>query len=285
MQTVPQLEPRPCFRPLPPLESTSAAPAKRVSALYSALALASQPANDATPTAADVWHTAVAKAPGEPPPSGVWVTPSTRDGGEEDAALVRAAWAGDARAHVAIWRKYMVLVRSKIGRSIGGQDVEDHVQEVFLRLFEYLSQLRDPTALRSFIIGITLRVAGTELRRRRCRWWLSLTSTGELPDPQPWGDDGSDMREVLGSLLSVLGKLTSHSSRVFELRYIEEKELAEVAKTMNISLATAKRHLARASARVFAMAEREPALAGFLQARAAVRSAGSRSARALESTM
>jgi hypothetical protein len=42
---------------------------------------------------------------------------------------------------------------------------------------------------------------------------------------------------------------------------------------MNISLATAKRHLARASARVFAMAEREPALAGFLQAGAARRSA------------
>jgi RNA polymerase sigma-70 factor, ECF subfamily len=263
MQTLPQLEPRPFLRPLLPLppapndadEARSAMP----SGIYATLALASQPANE-------TWPERPAESTHEPPPSGVWVSPAVRDGGAEDAALVRAAWAGDSRAHVAIWRKYTVLVRSKIGRSIGGQDVEDHVQEVFLRLFEYLSQLRDPTALRSFIIGITLRVAGTELRRRRCRWWLSLTPTGELPDPQPWADDGSDMREVLGGLLSVLGKLTPHSSRVFELRYIEEKELADVAKTMNISLATAKRHLARASARVFAMAEREPALVGFLQA-------------------
>jgi len=223
-----------------------------------ALALEGQPANEG-------WPGSDAETVGESRASGVWISPAARDGGADDAALVRAAWAGDGRAHVAIWRKYSALVRSKVGRSIGGQDAEDHVQEVFLRLFEYLPQLRDPTALRSFLIGITLRVAGTELRRRRCRWWLSLTPTGELPDPRPSADDGSDMREVLGGLLRVIGNLSPYSSRVFELRYIEEKELAEVARTMDISLATAKRHLARASARVFAMAEREPALAGFLQ--------------------
>jgi RNA polymerase sigma-70 factor (ECF subfamily) len=190
------------------------------------------------------------------------------DSGQDDATLVRAAMAGDRRAHVAIWRKYAAMVRSKMSRSVGGRDVEDHTQEVFLRLFEYLSELRDPAALRSFIIGIALRVAGTELRRRRCRWWLTLTATGELPEsPRSFSDDGSDVREVLGRLVAILDKLTPHSARVFELRYIEEKELSEVAVAMGISLATAKRHLARASARVFAMAEREPAVAGFVHGR------------------
>jgi RNA polymerase sigma-70 factor, ECF subfamily len=263
MQTLSAWTSRPRIGPVPPVPSAYAGNActERPSAMLEGLALLSQPANEA-------WLDRAAEAPSESRPSGVWVSPVAREGGADDAALVRAAWAGDRRAHVAIWRKYTALVRSKIGRSIGLQDLEDHVQEVFLRLFEYLSQLRDPSALRSFIIGITLRVAGTELRRRRCRWWLTLTPTGDLPDPQPrpWADDGSDMREVLGGLLRVLGNLSPYSSRVFELRYVEEKELADVAKTMNISLATAKRHLARASARVFAMAEREPALAGFLQA-------------------
>jgi RNA polymerase sigma-70 factor (ECF subfamily) len=202
----------------------------------------------------------------EPPPSGPRAIADVEDStGEDDAALVRAAWRGDKQAHVAICRKYTALVRSKIGRSIGGQDVEDHVQEVFLRLFEHLPQLRDPGALRSFIIGITLRVGGTELRRRRCRWWLTMTPTGELPEPPPSRDDGSDVREVLARLLAILGRLTPHSSRVFELRFVEEKELTDVAKAMNISLATAKRHLSRASTCFFAMAEREPALADFVR--------------------
>jgi RNA polymerase sigma-70 factor (ECF subfamily) len=209
------------------------------------------------------WNDAIALVPdAETQKADEVAAPS--DSSEADAALVRAAWQGDRRAHVAIWRKYSPLVRSRIGRSVGGQDAEDHVQEVFLRLFEHLPQLRDPGALRSFIIGITLRVGGTELRRRRCRWWLAVAPTGELPEP-PSRDDGSDVREVLATLLSILGKLTPHSSRVFELRYIEEKELTDVAKAMKISLATAKRHLARASTCFFAMAEREPALADFMR--------------------
>lgn len=212
------------------------------------------------------WSDSPSRIPSEPPPSGPRAIADVEDSsGEDDAALVRAAWRGDKRAHVAICRKYTALVRSKIGRSIGGQDVEDHVQEVFLRLFEHLPQLRDPCALRSFIIGITLRVGGTELRRRRCRWWLTITPTGELPELPPSRDDGSDVREVLARLLAILGRLTPHSSRVFELRFVEEKELTDVAKAMNISLATAKRHLSRASTCFFAMAEREPALADFVR--------------------
>jgi RNA polymerase sigma-70 factor (ECF subfamily) len=164
---------------------------------------------------------------------------------------------------VAIWKKYVTLVRSKLRRSIGGQDVEDHVQEVFSRLFERIPQLRDPAALRSFIIGITLRVAGTELRRRRCQWWLRLTPAGELPEVRGPGGDDSDAREALTRFHAILAKLGAHGRRVFELRYVEEKELVEVAQAMGISLATAKRHLSRASARVFAMVEREPALAGY----------------------
>jgi RNA polymerase sigma-70 factor (ECF subfamily) len=200
----------------------------------------------------------------EPPASVTRVARPTIDATADDAELVRAAWAGESRAHEAIWRRYAVLVRSKMGRSVGGHDVEDLVQEVFLRLFEFLPHLRDPAALRSFIIGITLRVAGTELRRRRCRWWLTLSASGDLPEPSARIDDGSDAREVLSRLLAVLAKLSPHSSRVFELRFIEDKELVEVAAAMNISLATAKRHLSRASARVCAMAEREPVLAGFV---------------------
>jgi RNA polymerase sigma-70 factor (ECF subfamily) len=187
------------------------------------------------------------------------------DATSEDAQLVHAALAGDARAHVAIFRKYVALVRSKIGRLAGAHDVDDHTQEVFLRLFERLPELREPTALRSFLIGISLRVVGTELRRRRCRHWLVLTSTGELPEiPRPWEDDGSDGREMIARFLAIMDRLSPHSARVFELRFVEEKELVEVAAAMDISLATAKRHLARASARVFAMAERDPALAGFV---------------------
>src|SRR5258708_1161494 len=181
MQTQPALLPR---TSPPPLTIASEVYPRPRSGLFAKVA----PANEVVDVA---------------PPSGVRVAPTRIDASADDVDLVRAASAGDARAHDAIWRKYSVLVRSKMGRSVGGHDVEDLVQEVFLRLFEYLPHLRDPAALRSFLIGITLRVAGTELRRRRCRWWLTLTATGELPEPNMRTDDGSDAREVLSRLLAV----------------------------------------------------------------------------------
>ncbi len=196
-----------------------------------------------------------------PPPSGARLV-INRETPDEGLAL--AACEGDPRAAMAIWRRYGVQVRSKLIRWVGTHDLDDHVQEVFSRLFEQLPRLRQRSALRSFLIGITLRVACTELRRRR-RWRLRLTATGELPElAEHRGDDGSG-RQALSRFETILGKLAPRTRRVFVLRYVEKLELVDVAAAMDISLATAKRHLSRASTRVFAMAEREPALAEYVR--------------------
>jgi RNA polymerase sigma-70 factor (ECF subfamily) len=184
---------------------------------------------------------------------------------QADVALVNAASAGDRCAQTAIWRRYLPLVRSRMSRSLGGQDVDDHVQEVFLRLFKYLPDLRDPAALRSFLIGIALRVAGTELRRRRSRCWLQLTASGDLPEPSCAAHVGADEpREAVARLSAILESFAPESYRVIELRYVEGKELSEVAEAIDVSLATAKRHLARASARLHAILRHEPSLADYV---------------------
>ena len=185
--------------------------------------------------------------------------------GEQDAALVDAVLAGDASAFRVIWNKYVALVRSKLGHV--RQDIDDCVQEVFIRLHARLPHLRDRTALSSFIIGITLRVAGTELRRRKSASWILLTPTGDLPDPAPTAKPEDDVsREALQRFQGILGKLGPRARRVFELRYVERKELVEVAREMNVSLATAKRHLARVNACVRVMSRNDPVLAKYASA-------------------
>jgi hypothetical protein len=121
-----------------------------------------------------------------------------------DSELALAACTGDPRAASVIWRRYSAQVRTKVHRWIGLQDIDDIVQEVFSRLFTQLPRMREPSALRGFLIGITLRVAFTELRRRRrCR--LRLTATGELPEVgESVGDKGPD-REALWRFEAILG--------------------------------------------------------------------------------
>jgi RNA polymerase sigma-70 factor (ECF subfamily) len=198
------------------------------------------------------------------PESGVFrATPVRLGASSEDAVLATAACAGSHVAAAIIVKRYTPRVRGKLHRWIGPTDIDDRVQEVFIRLFEQLPRLRDPNALRGFLIGITLRIACTELRRRR-RSRTCLTATGEVPEPRVKSDDSELAREALWRFESILEQLSPSSRRVFVLRYVEMLELTDVATEMGISVATAKRHLARAAATVGAMVKREPALLEYL---------------------
>ena len=184
----------------------------------------------------------------------------------DDATLARALAEGQARALGLVWDRYAALVRGILRRALGpGADVDDQVQVAFVELFRDAKNLRDPGALRSFLIGITTRVARAELRRRRFRRWLHLTDDGAVPEA---ADDAADddAREAVARLYGVLDRLDEKGRMMFVLRHVEGLELTETAAAMGVSLATAKRHLAKVTARVHAMAARDPILAGYLDA-------------------
>jgi RNA polymerase sigma-70 factor (ECF subfamily) len=189
---------------------------------------------------------------------------TTRYAGADDATLALAAAEGNPHAATAVWDRFSPLVRGMLRRSIGpDHEVEDQVQEVFLRFFRQLHTLRDPAAVRSFLIGITIRVAGSEIRRRRVRRWLRLTPTGSLVDFEGVTLD-RDAREAVSRLYAILDQLQPQGRLTFVLRHIEGLELTQIAEALSISLATAKRRLSRVSSRVYAMVERDPLLAAYL---------------------
>lgn len=182
----------------------------------------------------------------------------------DDAALARAIAEGHASAPAAVWDRYATLVRGVLRRALGpGADVDDQTQIVFVELFRSVKGLRDPSALRSFLIGIAVRVARSELRRRRLRRWLRLTDDGAVPEA-PTDDLDEDAREAVARLYVALEKLDDKGRMLFVLRHIEGLPLTETADAMGISLATAKRHLAKVTARVRAIAARDPILASYL---------------------
>lgn len=163
-----------------------------------------------------------------------------------------------------LWDRFSQLVRGLLRRSLGPErDVEDHVQEVFLRFFGQLREIRDPAAARSYLVGITVRVSRSELRRRRIRRWLHLTDDGELPDaPAPPCDEAA--REALARLYRILDRVDDEARLAFVLRHVEGLELTEVAAALGTSLATTKRRLAKVTARVRALVEGDALLADYV---------------------
>ncbi|MBN1654234.1 MAG: RNA polymerase sigma factor [Deltaproteobacteria bacterium] len=184
----------------------------------------------------------------------------------DDEALVQAARARSAFGAIQIWQRYSTLVRRILQRSLGPSvDVEDALQETFLRLFRDIESLREPTALRSFLIGIALHVATSELRRRRARRWLLLSDDGVLPDSETITEAHHlEEREALQRLYRVLERIDTRRRHFFVLRYIEGLELGELSTVMRCSLATTKRRTADAARRVCRLAAEDPVLAPYL---------------------
>jgi RNA polymerase sigma-70 factor (ECF subfamily) len=185
----------------------------------------------------------------------------------DDVELVDALVAGEAWAATATWNKHAPMVFRFLQRALGPTaDVEDLTQEVFSGLFARARMLRRREALRSYIYSIAVRTLKWELRRRRVRSILQLSSFDQLPDlPVPALDPES--RQALRRFYAVLDRLAIEERTAFALRYLEGCKLTEVAEALGVSLATAKRRITRASAIVTRLVDRDPALAAYLPAR------------------
>ena len=182
-------------------------------------------------------------------------TPADQSEAARDLELARALIDGASNAAEMAWERYSPLVHRIVSRAIGPDaEVEDVTQEIFYRLFSRIGTLRKPEALRSFIISFAIRIVKWELRRRRARRWLTLSETGDVPDEQLLVMD-AESRYAIRRLYTMLDRLGTRERLVLVLRHVEGMTLEEIAEAMELSLATVKRGLRRATLRVSQMVD------------------------------
>ena len=163
------------------------------------------------------------------------------------------------------WDRFSPMVRRMLRRSLGPQhDVEDVVQDVFLGLFQRVATLRDPRALKAFVMGIAVHTVRSTIRRARVRRWLMLPHTAESPEPRALSADG-DTQHALIHFYRLLDRLHERDRVAFVLRYIEGMEAAEVAEALGVSIPTARRAFTHARERIALLAQRDPFLRGYLR--------------------
>ena len=185
----------------------------------------------------------------------LYVLPSGARGQPTDTDLARALIAGEPWAVPATWNRFAPSVYGIAHRAFGRTtDAEDITQEVFYRLFARAHTLKEPSALRSFVVSFAIRIVKWELRRRRARRWLTLSETGDVPDEQLMVMD-AESRYALRRLYNLLDRLSTRERLVLVLRHVEGMTLEEIAEAMELSLATVKRGLRRASLRVSQMVD------------------------------
>ena len=157
------------------------------------------------------------------------------------------------------------LVRRWLRKGLGSDaEIEDAEQEVFLAVFAGLHRLRQPEALRLFVITVTRRTLARELRRRQRRDLVfashdasSLNPTGDVPD--------AAAHDAFRQFRGLLARLGERDRQAFILRFAAGMETQEVAQQLGVSMPTAKRSFMRAWGRVTTWAGRDPVLCEYLE--------------------
>jgi RNA polymerase sigma-70 factor, ECF subfamily len=177
-----------------------------------------------------------------------------------DVALLEGLQNGERAAQAAFFDNYESLVRRVLVRILrNSPDVADALQDTFVRTFRSAPQVKDPLALRGWVLRVAESVALDQLRRRQRSNSRGATSTETVEVPV---DDASvELRVAVRDAYRVLDRLPQEERVVFVMRYIDGIELAKLADVTGVSLATIKRRLSRAETRFRTLARRQPGLA------------------------
>jgi RNA polymerase sigma-70 factor (ECF subfamily) len=150
-------------------------------------------------------------------------------------------------------------------RTLGPQaEVEQLLQQAFVRVVEQLGTLPESAQLRPFVVAVTARLLTAELRRHRMRRLLRLRSPWSSVDVTTSADGSA--RAALAALYDILDQLDADARLAFTLRHFEGLPITELASATDSSVSSAKRRLARASLRVQAALGRDTALKAYATA-------------------
>jgi RNA polymerase sigma-70 factor (ECF subfamily) len=153
---------------------------------------------------------------------------------------LRRAREGDAAAFASLVRQHQRSVFSIGYRMLGRRDAaEDLAQDVFLQLYRKLDSIESPDHLGFWLRRVASNLAIDWLRR--ASWTTQpLETVAEPADTQP--EEDPLMTRALSRLLE---ELAPAARAVMVLRYQEDRDVAEIAMTLDMPENTVKSHIKR----------------------------------------
>jgi len=135
---------------------------------------------------------------------------------------------------------------------------ETLTQECFLKAHRNWAGFRGESSAMTWLMRIAINLQKDHWRSRRMQFWrLTQTHAVDLDEASDWlpsGERSAEQkllaRERVGQVSKAVAKLSERQRTMFLLRYVEEMDLAEIARTTGVNEGTVKAHLSRALTRV-----------------------------------
>ncbi|MEA9556131.1 sigma-70 family RNA polymerase sigma factor [Xanthomonas nasturtii] len=168
-------------------------------------------------------------------------TPADRD----DAALARAAAAGERAAYEAIYRRHSPRLYALVWRLCGGNAAraDDVLQDTFIAAWKALPQFRFQSALATWLHRLAVNTALMELRARAAFGDQASDDTDAMLTAVP---DAAGCHSIRMDLERALETLPPRARAVLVLHDIEGWKHQEIADQLQMAVGSSKAQLHRA---------------------------------------
>jgi RNA polymerase sigma-70 factor (ECF subfamily) len=164
--------------------------------------------------------------------------------------LIDRARAGDAGAFGELVRRYQPLA-SHVARLVAPRaDVEDSVQEAFLKAYRSLPRFRTGAPFRPWLCRIVANEAKNRARSARRREGLALKMVDDRAEETPSPDTTVLARDEARVLIDAMNRLRGDDRLVIAYRWLLDLSESEMAVALGIKPGTVKSRLSRAMTRL-----------------------------------
>lgn len=146
-------------------------------------------------------------------------------------------------------------------RTFSQMDAEDLTQDVFEQAYRKLNSLNDPQRFRAWLYSIAVNRCNDFLRKRKYMSLLQMRTAQE----QDFMDSGKDMNNTFNDRIekkrfwkqvkTILQRLSAMERQVFTLRFMDHRNINEIAAILDKNESTIKTHLYRALNKVRGQSE------------------------------
>ena len=175
-----------------------------------------------------------------------------------DFDVIKRAQSGDGAAFNDVVIAYRKRILGTIARLIARpEDVEDVAQEVFLRLYFSLDQLRTAEVFEPWLYRLTVNASYDYLRRQRRRMESRMSDLSEqqvvLADALAGGkvnQEAEEQKRIRETVDALLGAVSEEDRILLTLKEVEGLSLKELEKIYRVNENALKVRLFRARQRV-----------------------------------
>ena len=169
------------------------------------------------------------------------------------AALVENARNGNRSSFQELVSLFQIdIYRLAYYRTFSQMDAEDLTQDVFEQAYRKLATLHEPQRFRAWLYSIAINRCNDFLRKRKYTALLYKRNTQEqdFSDTEKYMNnsygDRIDKKIFWKQVKKIVGKLSSMEREVFTLRFMDHRNINEIASILDKNESTIKTHLYRA---------------------------------------